>query len=118
MHRPTLGVIALVLLIAGGAGQIWASSDAGVQQVLIAFWRVGFVLATLWLALPQTRRLPNKLLLVAIVVIAVVLATRPKIVPILLGFLLLFALLRPRIRARPPGPIHRPARKIDPTENP
>jgi len=117
MHRPTLGVIALVLLVAGGAGQIWQSSDAGVQQVFNAFWRVGFVLATLWLALPQTRQLPNKLLLIAIVVTAVVLATRPKILPILLGFMLLFALLRPRIRGGPTGTPQQGARKTGRTKN-
>jgi len=117
MHRPTLGVIALVLLVTGGAGQIWPSSDAGVQQVFIAFWRVGFVLAVLWLALPQTRRLPNKMLVIGIVVTAVLLATKPRILPIALGFMLLFALLRPRIKGRPTGTSQRGASKTDPTKN-
>jgi hypothetical protein len=117
MHRPTLGVIALVLLVAGAVGQLRPSSDAGVQQVLIGFWRVGFVLAALWLALPQTRQLPNKLLLLAILVIALVLATRPKLLPLLLGFMLLFAVLRPRIQRRSPEASRRRATNTDPTKN-
>jgi hypothetical protein len=100
MHRPTVGVIALLLLIAGAAGLAWPSSDAEPNQFASAFLRVGVVLAAFWLALPQTRLWQNKLLLGAIVLTAVVVAKWRQYFPILVACMLLIAILRPRWKAR------------------
>ncbi|HEV3007309.1 MAG TPA: hypothetical protein VGX78_22755 [Pirellulales bacterium] len=102
MHRPTVGVIALVLLIVGAAGLAWPSSGANPAQFAPAFIRVGAVLGAFWLALPQTRQWQNKLLLGAIALTALVIAIWPRILPVLAGFMLVFALLRSRLQAHRP----------------
>lgn len=105
MHRPTVGIIALVLIAIGGAGQLWPLSGGQSQPWTIACLRVGMVMGVLWLALPQTRTLKNPIWLVTLFVAALVVALRPKLILVALQpklilaaliALILIAILRPR----------------------
>jgi len=97
MHRPTLGMIAVVLLVAGAALHYWSPQGHGYPQFVAAFVRVGAVLAALWLALPDVRQPQSRMLLIAAAVMILVLAVRPRLFLPALGILLAVAILRPRI---------------------
>jgi hypothetical protein len=76
MHRPTLGVISLVLIVGGAvliANPINGDSYSGAVSV-----RAGLVLGSMWLALPNVRRAP-RWLLYGVGVLAVVLVLRPRL---------------------------------------
>ena len=95
MHRPTVGLIAVILL--GGALALWLwPRDWGCYQALLgACLRLGAVMAALWLAHPQLRRLPPWLadgLLVTVLLVAL----RPKLLLLAVPLLVAFWLLRPR----------------------
>ena len=95
MHRPTVGLIALVLLI-GAAGCYlfgWAN-----DALYGAFWRVGVVLALLWLALPELLRVRSKLLFGVFLAIMLVAVLRPRLLPLALVLCVVYAVLRPRHR--------------------
>jgi hypothetical protein len=111
MHRPTVGVIAAVLLLVGAIGQVGHFSE-GTQNVTVAFLRVGTVLAVVWLALPQTRKLKSKFWMAAIVAVAGALVWRRQLIPFLLAFIFIVAILRPRIQKKPPRP-KQPSREKD-----
>ncbi len=85
MHRPSLGVIAAVLLV---AGLVMTFLQGG--EVDDLFWggvllRAGGVLGALWLVLPSARRMP-RWAWAGLAVLGVVLALRPRL--ILIGFAL------------------------------
>ncbi len=100
MHRPTVGTVALVLL--GAAVALWARSpDWDREQVLLAACvRVGLVMGAIWLAHPQLVKLPTWLPNVMLVV-AIVVALKPKLIVIAVPLLLLLLWLRPRGGRRP-----------------
>jgi len=92
MHRPSVGAIAAVLLLAG-AWFYWSSG--GESQLGPACWRVAAVMGALWLAHPQVSRLPRwyvgclagglflvfwraKLILAALPVLALLWFLRPR----------------------------------------
>jgi hypothetical protein len=54
MHRPTIGLIAVVLLVAG-----FATRGATDDALSAALLRVGLVMAILWFAHPQIKNLPK-----------------------------------------------------------
>ncbi len=95
MHRPTVGTVALVLL--GAAVALWARSpDWDREQVLLAACvRIGLVMGAIWLAHPQLIKLPAWLPNVMLVV-AIVVALKPKLIVIAVPLLLLLLWLRPR----------------------
>jgi hypothetical protein len=97
MHRPTLGVIGALLLVAGAVG-IWLAAP-GTQEYLWAsiVLRSGAVMGAIWLALPAIRG-TSKRTLVVIAILAAVLVLRPKMVVLALPILLVLALLTPRFR--------------------
>jgi hypothetical protein len=76
MHRPTLGVISLVLII-GGAFFMLRPIDGDSYMGAISV-RAGLVLGSVWVALPNIRRAPRWLLW-AVSVLAVVLIVRPRL---------------------------------------
>ena len=91
--RPAIGLIAILLLVIGGVLLLF-NLDSG-QQIGGPCLRVGILLTLVWFAEPQLRRLPPWLP-IAVIVLAIVLAWRPKLFPI--GLLIVAALwfLRPR----------------------
>src|SRR5688572_26903099 len=97
MHRPTVGVIALVLL--AGAAYYWRfpprpedSMQVGLEGACV---RLGIVMAALWLALPQLSRFPWWIGVAVLLAVSVaVLAARPKLC--IHALPILAALWRPR----------------------
>jgi hypothetical protein len=77
MHRPTLGVISLVLII-GGAILMLRPIDGDSYLGAIAV-RSGLVLGAIWVALPNIRHAPGWLFY-AVAVLAAVLIVRPRLV--------------------------------------
>jgi peptidoglycan/LPS O-acetylase OafA/YrhL len=106
LHRPTLGILALLLLSAAAALTLFGPRDAQYEPYTSACLRVGVVLAVLWLALPDTRPLKNRLLIAGIVLAAVVFVVRPGLILLAIkhpvvagavgGTLFLLKFLRPR----------------------
>jgi hypothetical protein len=95
MHRPTLGLIALVLLTSAVGCYLfgWASG-----ALYSALWRVGLVLALLWLALPELLRVRSKLLFGVFLAVVLVAVLRPRLLPLALVLCVVYAVLRPRRR--------------------
>ena len=76
MHRPTLGIISLVLVIGGAIFMLWPiNGDSYLGAISI---RAGLVLGSIWVALPNIRRAP-RWLLSGVAVLAVVLIVRPRL---------------------------------------
>ncbi len=65
MHRPTVGVFALVLLVIGATALLVVDDSYTRQNVAGACLRIGAVLAALWLALPELQRSLNRWTLLA-----------------------------------------------------
>lgn|SRR5487761_736098 len=102
MHRPTLGLIAAALLVGAATCHLFGWGGAALES---AFWRVGMVLALLWLALPELLRVRSKFWLVLVVAGILVAVVRPKLLPLVIVFCLVCAVLRPRpARAGPLRP--------------
>jgi len=76
VHRPSLGVISLFLIV-GGVIFMIRPIDGDSYAGAVAL-RAGLVLGALWLALPNIRRAP-RWLLYAVAVLAVVLIVRPRL---------------------------------------
>lgn len=81
MHRPTLGVLAGVLLVAGLVATYVADSEAW-GSVLI---RAGAILGGIWLVLPKAREIPKPVWL-SLGAFVIIVAVRPRL--ILWAFLL------------------------------
>jgi hypothetical protein len=124
LHRPTLGILAIVLLSLAAALAIFGPADGNYVQYTSACLRVGVVLAVLWLALPETRPLKNRLLIAGIVLAAVVFVVRPRLLlvvvknPVAVGIIgaafFLLKILRPRRSRSEP----RTSRKASPPREP
>ena len=96
MHRPTVGILALVLLLVGSIIWLGWRHEENAQQWIGACWRVGFAMAALWLALPDLRRLPTWIL-VPLLIVAVLIARQPRIMLLAFVAMVLYAWLRPRL---------------------
>ena len=93
MHRPTIGLIAIVLLVAGFATR--GASDDALSAALL---RVGLVMAILWFAHPQIKNLPKWW--VAIGVATLFLVTRfPKLLMVIIPIAAILWFLGPRARS-------------------
>jgi len=107
MHRPTVGIIALVLIVGAVVLGIWKPLGEDNPIWLSACVRVGTVMGALWLALPQLERIPHWLTKAGVLVILVLVTLQGKLRVVLLavGIYALVVLLRPVIDAirRPPG---------------
>ena len=92
MHRPTIGLIAVVLLVAG-----FATRGASDEALSSALMRVGLVMAILWFAHPQIKNLPKWW--VAIGAVALFLVTRfPKLLVVIIPIAAVLWFLGPRAR--------------------
>jgi hypothetical protein len=96
--------MAIGLLAAGAGLMIWGEPSA-TQQYAAGCLRTGIILAVLWLALPDTQPLKNRLALAVVLSAALVLVIRPRLLlllfspPVLIAGIVLAVLLafmRPR----------------------
>lgn len=104
MHRPTVAVVAVVLLL-GGVVLAWfpaAEGDPFLGSAQGACVRLGIVMGALWLALPQLERFPTWLSYVALAIVVVgVFASKPRMYVFVLPIVLL--LWATRRAAAPPA---------------
>jgi len=96
MRRHAIGTIALLLLLGAVVLWIWPVQWGGDEALLGALVRVGAVMAALWLAYPDVKRLPAWVL-ATVPLLLVVLALRPRWFLILLPIVIALAILRPRL---------------------
>jgi hypothetical protein len=82
VHRPTVGVLAIVLLVTGLISSLFAPSTALYDQLTSAGLRIGAVLAVVWLALPDLRQARNRWLIVLLFVGCVAVIVLPRFIPI------------------------------------
>ncbi len=99
MRRHLLGIIALLLLVGAGAFWIWPPEGSAAGQFEAACWRVGALVAVLWMAYPQLHRTPAWLW-PGLTVLLVILAIRPKYFLLAVPIIVVLAILRPRIGRR------------------
>lgn len=77
MHRPTIGILALLLLISAAALFPFAMIEHGKLEMLFgACLRVGILMSVVWLAQPQLNRVPWWFLAVIVLVVLLILAVR------------------------------------------
>ena len=96
IHRPTVGVIAALLIVGAIVLWIWAPLGSNNEVSLSACVRVGLVMAALWLALPQLERIPNWLMKAALfVALLLVSFKQPRVLVLAGGIYLVVVLLRP-----------------------
>jgi hypothetical protein len=102
VHRPTVGILAIILIATGILSATFAPSTSLNDQLTSAGLRIGMVLGVLWLALPDLRKARRSwpiLILVAICVAIFVLPRRvpiAKLVPLLAVAWLALTILRGR----------------------
>jgi hypothetical protein len=99
MHRPTIGILAILLLAAGAVMYFGDYDEGPAQQIQGAFLRVGTLLATLWLAYPELRRMRPWMAILIVGALVGVVFVRRLLVPVLIVALLV-AILRPRASQR------------------
>jgi len=96
MRRRLIGIIALLLLLGALASHIWPLAGSFGAQLPGACLRVGAVLGAWWLAYEQLRRVPGWLW-IALFVLAVVVAARPRVAVFAIPIILALAILKPRL---------------------
>lgn len=93
MHRPTVGILALVLLTCAAACHVLKVSEA----IASPCWRVGLVMTMLWLALPELVRIRQKWLVWLLLAGLLLIALRAiRLLPLVALFLVVYAIIRPR----------------------
>jgi hypothetical protein len=90
MHRPTIGLIAIVLFAVGLALRGRPDDTLGAASL-----RVGMVMAILWFAQPQLKNLPRWLIAAGAVVLFVAMSW-PKVILFALPVAAVLWLIRPR----------------------
>jgi hypothetical protein len=95
MHRPTLGVLAIVLLLTGAVMYFSGYDEGTPLLVQAAFLRVGAMLAVLWLALPELRRMRPWMVIVFLAALVGIVFVRKLLIPLIVVGVLV-AVLRPR----------------------
>ncbi len=92
LHRPTVGLVALLLLGTAGALLLLRPQE---QMWIGACLRVGLVMAGLWLALPTLQRFPWYFVLGAALVVGLLVSlTRPRALAVLVVALVVAGWLR------------------------
>lgn len=103
MRRHLLGIIAIVLLVAGPLW-LWREPNSFLAASCL---RIGAVLAALWLAMPQLTQL-SQWLYRAIIVIAIVAAAFSRYAVVLIPLLAVLYIFRPT-KARGEAKMDKPA---------
>jgi len=98
MRRNIIGILALLLLVGGVLFWIWPPAT-GYQQFEAACWRIGAILAVVWLAYDDVLRLPGWIL-AFLPVLIIILAKWPRWIVVAIPVLVVLAILRPRIGRR------------------
>jgi hypothetical protein len=101
IHRPTLGIGALLLLAAAGIVFLWSPTD---EMLFASLLRAGLLMAALWLAYPQLELLRSWLLLGLVLVGAVILLFKS---PKALALFLVALIVALRFRATSPSATRR-----------
>jgi len=95
MHRPTVGIISLVLLLSCAALWIFSPPWDITEPLKGATLRLGLMMGALWLALPQLEGVPGWMLKM-VSASAMIIAVRPRAALLLLPLLLVYLITRPR----------------------
>ena len=94
MRRHGFGIAAILFLIVGCL--YWWRTPIGVETwVQGATVRIGLVLAAIWLAYPELKKIPGWLCAVLLVALAVV-AIRPRLIVVVVPAVIAIWILRPR----------------------
>lgn len=105
VRRAIIGILALMFLTASVVLYIGDDSFSISEQLRGSLVRIGAILAVLWIAYPDLSRLRPASMVA--VVIAIVLVLRwPRLLPVVLIGLALFAILKPREK-KPQRPVTR-----------
>lgn len=97
-RRHAIGLIALVLLATGGILHWRTNGSSGAMHDLrAACLRIGPLMAAIWLAYPQLRRVPVWLWY-TLPVVVLALALRPKWLLVLVPLIAVVAIFMPRVR--------------------
>jgi len=95
MRRHLLGILALLLLIAGAFLYVFPPGTDFWEMMCASFIRAGAVLAVLWLAYPQVSRVPQWMYVCGLIG-ALTIAVRPKwafwVIPVLIALVVLWRL--------------------------
>lgn len=95
MRRHLIGVIALLLAAGAVFFWVWPPAGSASQQFEAACWRVGALMAVLWLAYDELHRVPAWLW-PGLLTLAVVLAIRRQWLLLFIPIIVALAILRPR----------------------
>lgn len=98
MNRTLVGLLTVGMLGLAGALELWGPEhDASLGNLQASAFRVGLVLAGLWLAHPELQRRTNRFLLLCIFAALVAIAIRPVLIVWILAALAIIAFLQPRL---------------------
>ncbi len=95
MRRILVGIIAILLLVGAVYFHLFPPAGAFWTQLEAACWRVGALMAVIWLAYPEVARLPGWLV-GTVPVLAVILAFRPKLFLVAVPVVIALAILKPK----------------------
>jgi nicotinamide riboside transporter PnuC len=98
-RRAIIGILAVFFMLGAMAFAIWPPSQGFGLEWEAACWRIGPILAVLWLAYDDFKRVPWWLWLL-LPVILIIIVKWPKVILLSLPFLALIALLMPRMKNR------------------
>lgn len=99
MHRPTIGALAVLLLL-GTAGLWWLEPTYDERDAwLAAMFRVGLLMAVLWLAQPDLARLPRWVVLTALL-LGLFFLRQPRALVLLIVAAVVVAAVQARQRSR------------------
>ena len=104
MQRHAIGIIAIVLLLGSVGLFIWQRvepSEDWRYALMGATNRVGILMAVIWLAYRELKRLPPWMWGTLPVLLAI-LAVRPRYLVIAVPIVIALAILKPRLPSRPP----------------
>lgn len=94
-QRRLIGLIAAGLLVTSGL-LLWSEAESAAHvQARAACLRIGVTMGAVWLAYPRLQRLPAWLL-GGVLMLAVVVAVRPRLLPLAAVLLVVMLIVRPR----------------------
>jgi hypothetical protein len=98
-RKTLIGILAIVFLLGMLAFSFWPPTGSTGLEWQSACWRIGPLLAVLWLAYDELKRIPRWLWFVLPVAIFI-LVKWPKMMLLSIPFLILLAVLKLRLKGR------------------